>query len=126
MLTLPPSTHIYVAAEPVDMRRSFDGLALATRTVIGEEPLSGHLFTFFNRAATIVKILFWDRSGWCLFAKRLEKGTFKLPNDLAKGRASFEIEAADLALILEGIDLRGARRRERWSPSVPAKQPLTI
>jgi|WetSurSiteA1Bulk_404760.scaffolds.fasta_scaffold115724_2 transposase len=125
MLTLPPSTRVFVAAQSVDMRRSFDGLALATRNLMGEEPLSGHLFTFFNRASTIVKILFWDRSGWCLYAKRLEKGTFKLPKDLAQGRRSFEVEAAELALILEGIDLHGARRRQRWNPSVHARQPLT-
>jgi len=120
MLTLPPSVRIYVAAQPVDLRRSFDGLAAATRAVLAQEPLSGHLFVFFNRASTLVKILFWDRSGWCLFAKRLERGTFKLPKELQDGTPGFEVEAAELALILEGIDLGGARRRPRWKPEQPA------
>lgn len=96
------------------MRKSFDGLSAAARDVVGGDPLSGHLFVFFNRTRTIVKVLFWDRSGFCVFAKRLERGTFHLP-DVA-GRASIELEAAELSLILEGIDLRGARRRPRWSP----------
>lgn len=115
MLTLPPAVRIYVAGQPVDMRRSFDGLVAATRSVIGQEPLSGHLFVFFNQVATICKILFWDRSGWCLFAKRLERGTFKLPKELPQGTTSMEVDMAELTLILEGIDLRGARRRVRWA-----------
>jgi transposase len=125
MLTLPPSVRIYVAAQPVDLRRSFDGLAAATRAVLAQEPLSGHLFVFFNRAMTLVKILFWDRSGWCLFAKRLEKGTFKLPQERQDGTPGFEVEAAELSLILEGIDLAGARRRPRWKPEPPPTFPLT-
>jgi transposase len=125
MLTLPPSVRIYVAAQPVDLRRSFDGLAAATRAVLAQEPLSGHLFVFFNRAATLVKILFWDRSGWCLFARRPERGTFKLPKELRDGAPGFEVEAAELSLILEGIDLNGARRRPRWNSDQPIAFPLT-
>lgn len=116
MLMLPPAVRIYVAAQAVDMRRSFDGLAAATRALIGQDPLSGHLFVFFNRTATLCKVLFWDRSGWCLFAKRLERGTFMLPKELPDGASSVEVDVAELTLILEGIDLRGARRRLRWSP----------
>jgi transposase len=98
------------------MRKSFDGLAAATREIVGQDPMSGHLFAFFNRRADIVKVLFWDRAGFCVLAKRLERGRFHLPRPAAGGAASLEIEAAELALILEGIDLRGARRRPRWSP----------
>ena len=116
MLMLPPTVRIYVSAQAVDMRRSFDGLAAATRSLVGQDPLSGHLFVFFNQAATLCKVLFWDRTGWCLFAKRLERGTFKLPQELPDGAASVEVDIAELTLILEGIDLRGARRRLRWSP----------
>jgi transposase len=113
MLTLAASLRVYLAAWPVDMRKSFDGLSAAARDVVGGDPLSGHLFVFFNRSRTIAKVLFWDRSGYCVFAKRLERGTFHLPD--AAGKASVELEAAELSLILEGIDLRGARRRRRWS-----------
>ncbi len=115
MLTLAASLRVYLASAPVDMRKSFDGLSAAARDVVGGDPLSGHLFVFFNRSRTIVKVLFWDRSGFCVFAKRLENGTFNLPD--AVGKACVELEAAELSLILEGIDLRGARRRPRWSPA---------
>jgi transposase len=117
VLTLAASLRVYLASAPVDMRKSFDGLSAAARDVVGGDPLSGHLFVFFNRSRTIVKVLFWDRSGFCVFAKRLERGTFHLP-DVA-GKASAELEAGELSLILEGIDLRGARRRPRWSPPPP-------
>jgi transposase len=112
MLTLPPSVHIYVAAEPTDLRKSFDGLSLRVREVLRHEPLSGHLFVFFNRRRDQVRILFWDRSGFCVLAKRLERGTFRWAPD--KGAVVVVLEAAELALLLEGIDLAGARRRPRW------------
>jgi transposase len=114
VLTLAASLRVYLASAPIDMRKSFDGLSAAARAVIGGDPLSGHLFVFFNRSRTITKVLFWDRSGYCVFAKRLERGTFHLPD--SAGKASVELESAELSLILEGIDLRGSRRRRRWSP----------
>lgn len=114
MLTLAASLRVYLASAPIDMRKSFDGLSTAAREVVGGDPLSGHLFVFFNRSRTITKVLFWDRSGYCVFAKRLERGTFHLPDVV--GKASVELESAELSLILEGIDLRGSRRRRRWSP----------
>lgn len=112
MLSLPPSVRIFVAVRATDMRKSFDGLANETRAVIDSDPLSGHLFVFFNRRRTHVKMLYWDRTGYCLLAKRLERGTFWLPP--AGERGVIELEAAELGLILEGIDLGGARRRPRW------------
>ena len=112
MLMLPPTVRIFIAAEPTDMRRSFDRLAEQTKTVIGQDPFAGHLFVFFNRPRDRVKILHWDRSGFWLYYKRLEDGSFRLP--AAKGHA-MEIDAADFALILEGIDLTGAQRRTRFS-----------
>ncbi len=111
MLTIPPSVHIFLACQPADMRWSFDRLAAMTQEVIGQDPLSGHLFVFRNRRGDRIKILFWDRSGYCLWYKRLEKGVFKFPDSNAK---SIEVEAATLALILEGIDLAGARHRQRF------------
>ncbi|MCX7946900.1 MAG: IS66 family insertion sequence element accessory protein TnpB [Hydrogenophilus sp.] len=112
MLTLPPSVRIFFAAEPTDMRRSFDGLAMLAREVIRQDPLSGHLFVFRNRSGDKLKVLWWDRSGFCLYYKRLEEGVFAFPD--ADGGA-VEIGVADLMLILEGIDLAGARRRKRFS-----------
>ena len=116
MLTLPPSVRVFVCLAPADMRRSLDGLAAMTREVIREDPLSGHLFVFFNRRRDRTKILFWDRSGLCLYYKRLEKGVFRLSELERAQRVGVEIEAAELALILEGIDLSGAQRRPRFIP----------
>jgi transposase len=112
VLSLPPSVRIFLSTEPTDIRRSFDGLALLVEEVIGQDPFSGYLFVFRNRLGDRVKVLFWDRSGFCLWYKRLEKGVFHFP--VATGR-SVEVEAADLSLILEGIDLSGAKRRERFA-----------
>ena len=111
---LPPSVRVFLAAEPTDLRRSFDSLAEMTRSVIGQDPLSGHLFVFRNKSGDKAKILWWDRSGLCLWYKRLEKGTFTFPRTEAR---SVEIEAAELALLLEGIDLSDAKRRARFTPS---------
>lgn len=116
MLTLPPSVRIYMSLEPLDMRKQFDGLAGATRQILDQDPLSGHLFIFFNRKKTMVKALYWDRSGYCLWAKRLERGCFRLPLRREDDEPHVEMEASDLMLLLEGIDLRGSTRRRRWVP----------
>jgi transposase len=114
VLTLPSSVRIYVAAEAVDLRRGFDGLAASTRSLIGESPLSGHLFVFLNRRKNRIKLLVWDRTGYLLLYKRLERGTFELPTQPAAGRRHIEVDAGELHLMLEGLDLRGAQRRARW------------
>ena len=115
MLSLSPTMRVFVAVTPIDMRKSFDGLSNAAREIADRDPLSGHLFAFFNRRRTMMKAVYWDRNGYALIAKRLERGTFVLPSGNA--RDVVEMEAAELALILEGIDLSGARRRPRWRPS---------
>ena len=115
MLSLPPAVRIFVATQATDMRKSFDGLSNATRHVIEQDPLSGHLFVFFNRRKTLVKALYWDRTGFCLWAKRLERGTFRLPT--RQERAVVEMEAAELGLLLEGLELGNAKRRARWNPT---------
>lgn len=115
MLTLPPSVKIYVAAQPVDARKSFDGLAALIESEFGLEPLSGHLFVFLNRRAHVVQLIFWDRSGFCIVKKRLEAGTFKLRAVAAAGAAHVQIDSAELALMLEGIELEGSRRRKRYT-----------
>lgn len=116
MLTLPPSVRIFVATAPCDLRKQFDGIALLVEQGLRHDPRSGHLFVVFNRRGDQVRILFWDRHGYSMFAKRLERGRFRLPWEQDAVGASVEMEAAELALILEGIDLRGARRRARWTP----------
>ncbi len=117
MLTLPATVRVFVATAPIDLRRGFDGLALAVRGTLEADPLSGHLFVFFNRRADRTKILFWTPSGACLFYKRLERGRFHLPDEV-RGAARLEMSAAEIGLLLEGIDLRGARRRPLWCPSI--------
>ena len=111
MLMLPPSVRVHLATQPADMRCAFDGLTARVQYVLEQDPYSGHLFVFR-------KILFWDRSGFCIWYKRLEKGTFRFPE--AKGHR-VEVEAAELALLLEGIDLRGAHRRPRWRRKLPER-----
>lgn len=111
MWNLPPSVRIFLCVPAADMRRSFDGLAAMTQEVIGQNPLSGHLFVFRNRRGDRVKILYWDRSGYCLWYKRLEAGTFRFP--MSEGRG-VEVDRWELGLILEGIDLAGVRRRRRF------------
>ena len=122
MLTLPAAVRIYVAAEAVDLRRGFEGLAAATRSLIREDPLTGHLFVFLNRRKNRIKLLVWDRTGYLLLYKRLERGTFHLPTQPAIGQRHVELDAGELGLMLEGVDLRGAARRARWR-RLPAEAP---
>ncbi len=111
MLTIPPTVKIYLATGPTDMRRSFDGLAATTTAVIGEDPMSGHMFVFRNKRGDRVKVLCWDRTGYWLWYKRLEKGTFRFPES-PSGRVT--VDAVQLSLILEGIDLAGSRQQARY------------
>ena len=111
MLNLPPSVRIFVAREPADMRKGFDGLSSLVIDVIDQDPQSGHVFCFFNKRRDRVKLLVWDRSGYWLLYKRIEHGRFRIYDQASSDKNSFEIRAVDLALLLEGIDLRGARRR---------------
>lgn len=97
---------ILAYSEPVDMRKSFNGLIAVVQGVLREDPLSGDLFVFFNRRGNYMKLVTWDRTGFCLFAKRLEQGRFRLPSDEAKQ----ELTQEALSLILDGIVL-GRRRR---------------
>lgn len=111
MLSLPASVRIFVCLQPADMRRSFDGLAAMAATLLRQDPLSGHLFVFRNRRGDRMKILYWDRDGMALWYKRLEAGVFRFPQHAADG---VEISPADLALVLEGIDVADAKRRKRY------------
>ena len=119
MLSLPPSVRLLVATQPVDGRKGIDSLMVIVRDVFGQDPHTGHLFVFSSKRCDRVRIVYWDRSGFAMWMKRLERGRFR-PSFSADGRlGASTIEAAELALIIEGLDLRGARRRPRWEPRAP-------
>ena len=119
MLMLPPSVKIYVAAHPVDARKSFDGLAAIVESSFGLTPISGHVFVFLNKRAHVAQLLFWDRNGFCIVKKRLEAGTFRLAQTPAGEATHVSINAAELLLLLEGIELAGATQRKRYQHHAP-------
>ena len=107
MITLPAGCRIYLALEPINMHASFDKLALLVEEVIQQSPLNGHLFVFRNRQRDKLKALFWDRNGFSIFYRRLEKGRFKIPkmkNDCV------ELSQEDFKLLLDGIDISKLQR----------------
>ncbi len=114
MLSIPANVRVYLCTQATDMRKGFDGLHALVVQVFGRDPLDGHLFLFVNRRRDRMKILWWDRDGMALFYKRLEAGTYQLPTT-ADDAAGIEIGATDLALLLNGIDLRSAKRRKRYA-----------
>src|SRR3954447_25932258 len=117
MFGLSAAVRVYLAKEPADMRKSFDGLSALVAGSLAPDPLSGHLFVFINRRRDRIKVLYWDRDGLAVWAKRLERGTFRLP---AAGAESVEMTTAELAALLASIDLNTARRRVRYSrPGAP-------
>ena len=104
---------VLLCTSRTDMRKGFDTLATLVRDGLGYDPLSGHLFLFVGRRRDRLKILYWDGDGFALWYKRLEKGTFRMPAT-KEGVASVELKASELAMLLEGIDLRSIRRRPRF------------
>jgi transposase len=119
MFGLSAAVRVYLAKEPADMRKSFDALAALASGALGLDPLSGHLFVFINKRRDRIKILYWDRDGLVVWAKRLERGTYRIP-DAAANRV--EMTTAELAALLAGIDLNTARRRDRYSCPVAPSQ----
>jgi transposase len=116
VLSLPPSVRLFMATQPIDGRKGADSLMVLVREVFRQDPLSGHLFIFFSRRCDRVRVVYWDRNGYAMWTKRLERGRFRPSFSSDRKLASSAIEAAELALIVEGIDLVGARRRPRWQP----------
>jgi transposase len=114
MLTLPPGARVFVATARVDGRKGIDGLSAVVRSHFAQDPLSGTLYVFFSKRGDRVRVLYWDRDGYVLVTKRLEKGQYKLPWRSEHGHVV--VEAAELLLVLEGIDLAGSVRRARWAP----------
>jgi transposase len=113
---LTPATKIYVAVEGVDMRKGFDGLYGLVRDRLKQDPLSGHLFLFSNRTHTRLKALLWDGSGLWVCAKRLEKGRFRWPAPGEK-QISVSVRAEELALLVNGLDLKNTTRRNWYRRS---------
>jgi transposase len=121
VLSLPPSVRVFVATQPIDGRKGADSLMVIVRDVFRQDPLTGHLFVFFSKRCDRVRIVYWDRNGFAMWSKRLEKGRF-CPDFSTDGKlAASAIESAELALIVEGIDLAGAHRRPRWEPTTRNK-----
>jgi transposase len=120
VLSLPPSVRIFVADQAVDGRKGVDSLTAMVRSALSHDPLSGHLYVFFSKRCDRVRVVYWDRNGFAMWTKRLERGRFH-PMLSENGRLSARsIDAADLALLLEGIDLADASRRPRWEPTPAA------
>ena len=118
MFGLGPATKIYLGAEPVDMRKGFEGLFGLVRDQLGHDPLSGHLFLFTNRSRTRLKVLVWDGSGLWVCAKRLERGLFRWPEKTKASSVSMKPE--ELAMLVNGMDLAQARPRRNWLRRAPA------
>jgi transposase len=117
MLSLPTSVRIWLATRATDLRKSFDSLAELVRQHLKGDPLSGQLFVFRNQRADRVKLLYWDEDGFVIVYKRLEAGTFRFPRADAEG---VEIRAADLQMLLDGVDLSSVKRGPRYRRPAPA------
>ena len=106
---------MFLCLQATDMRCSFPGLISRTKSIVEQDPLSGYLFVFINRQRDYVKVLYWDESGYCIWSKRLEAGTFEFPKSVEK---KVEIDLKKLMLILEGISLGKIKQRKRFSLKV--------
>ena len=113
MLTLPPNVSVLLHREPVDIRKSFDGLISVVRDAFQADPLAPTFFVFYNKSRDKLKILYWDNDGFAIWYKRLEKGTFHLTLPLTD-ETSVTLTRAQLAMLLEGIDFQNVKKRKRF------------
>jgi len=113
MISLPASVRVYLCLSPCDMRRSFDGLHALVRDHLQLDAFAGHLYLFANKRKDRLKVLYWDRSGFAIWAKRLEEGVFAIPSG-ESGATGSEITVEELGALLSGIDLEQANRRKRY------------
>lgn len=111
MIPVPANTRVWLAAGVTDMRRGFNTLAAQAQSVLKQDPYSGHLFVFRGRRGDLIKVIWWDGQGACLFAKRLERGRFVWP---ASKDGKVSVSPAQLSMLLEGIDWRAPART--WAP----------
>lgn len=121
MLSVPSSIRIFVCTAPTDMRKQFDGLSALVTHSFGKDVMTGDYFVFVNRAKNRCKVLCWDRDGFALWAKRLERGRFQLPS-VDDDSVVAEIDGTMLAMILGGVDLKSAKRRKRFQVKEAARQ----
>lgn len=121
MVPLSPALRFFLYAHATDMRKSFDGLSGLVASALSRDPTSGDVYVFLNRRRDRMKLLLWDRTGFWLFYKRLEQGTFQLPANLAQ-HTSLELRYDELLLILEGIDLASIKRRRRYHHASSSKK----
>jgi len=128
MLSLPLPVHVYLCTRHADLRKSFDGLAQLVREFLGADPLSGHLFVFRNKRGDRLKLLYWDSDGYAIWYKRLEEGTFALPPaEVARtkvGDHGMTLRPAELAMLLDGIDLSNVKRHKRYQR--PTLEPAPV
>ena len=113
MLSFPPAVRIWLSLAPADLRKGFDALAELVRQHLRDDPLSGHVFVFRNRRGDRIKLLYWDTDGYVIVYKRLEAGSFRFPTAI-EGQASVTVRAAELAMLLDGIDWSKAQRGRRY------------
>ena len=118
MLSLAATVRVFVAVEPIDMRGSFDAIAGAVRR-LGLDPVDGHLYLFLNKRRRIAKAIWFDGSGWCVLAKRLEAGSFQIP-PIESAESRVQIDGATFASLLAGIDFTAARRG--WFRRLPSRK----
>ena len=116
MLSLSPTIRIFVHTQPTDMRKQFNGLHAIVTHAMGQDVMTGDYFVFFNRRQHRCKILYWDRDGLVVWAKRLERGRFQIPVS-QDGAITVEVDGTTLAMILGGVDLQSAQRRKRYQAS---------
>lgn len=114
MIAIHSGLRVFVSALPTDMRKGFNGLQGLVLQTLEEDPLSGHLFLFINRRADRLKVLYWDRDGFALWYKRLERGSFQMPA-IAEGQTKTEIRSDELVMLLSGVDMQDIKRRKRFS-----------
>jgi transposase len=122
MLSLPLPVRIFLCTRHADLRKGFDGLAQMVREFLGADPLSGHLFVFRNKRGDRLKLLYWDSDGLAIWYKRLEQGSFRFP-PVAGDDDGLEIRAADLTMILDGVDLDSVKRQKRYQRPQPTVAP---
>lgn len=117
MISLPSSVRIYLATGPTDMRKGHDGLAALVQQQMGQDVFSGHLYVFVSRRGNRIKILTWDRGGFVLWYKRLERGRFRLPEVSLKDKV-VQLESSELSMLVDGIDYSRVRKPPRWLPKL--------
>jgi transposase len=122
MILLPSPVRIFLCTRSTDLRKSFDGLSGLVQECFSQDLLTGHLFLFLNRRRDRIKILYFDRDGLAIWYKRFETGSFQMPQ--VAGGDGIEIQPAQLAMLLSGIDLRSARQRKRFQ--LPGRVPAGV